>query len=189
MASWRDTTSTEAQDDLDGLLNAVIGFAEQTLLEHGGLSPFGASVATDGDIGIMAVDTGEDGSDPEQTLADLRAAARKDAAAFVSAVLLEDDTEALRIEMEHREGVTFEIFLPYARDTSTQEVTFGEMNTTDGEARVWGAGAAAPRSPEPPAPAPPPAAPAPDRPRPSEPQPPAPAGARRWMPRWLRRGR
>lgn len=144
METWRDTTSTPAQDDLDSLLTAAIDFAEQRLAEHGVLLPFAAAVSAGGEIDILALDPDEnDQPEPEEVLADLVAAAQETAssgraAAFVSDVLLEDDQDALRIEMEHREGVTFEIFLPYTRDAEALEITFGEMVATDGEARLWG---------------------------------------------------
>ncbi|MCW2842625.1 MAG: hypothetical protein JWN22_541 [Nocardioides sp.] len=143
MASWRDTTSATAQDDLDALLNAAIEFAEQQLVEHGGMYPFAAAVSESGEIDILAFepDEGEE-PEPEDVLENLRVAARESArsgraAAFVSDVLLEDDADALRIEMEHRDGVTFEIFLPYTSDAETQSIVFGEMAAADGEASIW----------------------------------------------------
>lgn len=148
MASWRDTTSTAAQDDLDGLLNAVIPFAEQHLVEHGGLYPFAGALSAGGEIDILAFEPDE-GEEPEveDVLAQLHAAAGETAgsgraAAFVTDVIVDNDgdgdAEALRIEMEHREGIAFEIFLPYTRDEAGSEVTFGEMTVADGEARLWG---------------------------------------------------
>jgi hypothetical protein len=145
MATWRDTTSSTAQDDLDGLLTAAIEFAEQNLVEHGGMYPFAVAVSEDGEIDILAFepDEGEE-PEPEDVLEELRAEARETAgsgraAAFVTDVLLENESDALRIEMEHREGVTFEIFLPYTRDEA-QSISFGEMSAADGEAHVWPGG-------------------------------------------------
>jgi uncharacterized membrane protein len=47
MASWRDSASEIAQDDLDALFNAVLPFAEKTLGKSGEIYPFCASVGDD----------------------------------------------------------------------------------------------------------------------------------------------
>ncbi len=54
MASWRDTTSETAQNDLDALLNAVLPFAEQSIGRYGEFFPFGATVGVDGQIAMAA---------------------------------------------------------------------------------------------------------------------------------------
>lgn len=41
MTSWRDGSSALAQDDLDGLLNAVLPLAEDLLGKHFEFFPFG----------------------------------------------------------------------------------------------------------------------------------------------------
>src|SRR5207245_5633264 len=58
MASWRDSASQQAQDDLDGLLNAVLPFAEQTISKYGGMYPFGAAVTANGELKMLAADPG-----------------------------------------------------------------------------------------------------------------------------------
>jgi hypothetical protein len=60
MASWRDSASQTAQDDLDTLFGAVLPFAEQTLGKSGEMYPFGASVSDDGQVAMLAGAAGMD---------------------------------------------------------------------------------------------------------------------------------
>jgi len=54
MTSWRDSATQEAQDDLDGLVNVVLPFAEKLLHEHGEFFPFGATVSDSGEVTMLA---------------------------------------------------------------------------------------------------------------------------------------
>jgi len=58
MACWRDSTSPQAQDDLDGLLNLVLPLAEQTISKYGEMFPFGAAVTTEGQVVMLGADPG-----------------------------------------------------------------------------------------------------------------------------------
>lgn len=58
MASWRNSASQLAQDDLDELLNAVLPFAIETVGSRGELYPFGATIAKDGLIALSAAEPG-----------------------------------------------------------------------------------------------------------------------------------
>jgi hypothetical protein len=60
MASWRDSASEQAQDDLDGLLNMTLPFAQQMPSKSGEFYPFGATVTTKGETRLLAGDLGHE---------------------------------------------------------------------------------------------------------------------------------
>lgn len=109
MPSWRDTASPQCQADLDGLLGHTLGVAQQTLERYGQLSPFGAAVGANGSTRMLASDPG--GNPTSQQVLDLLIdGARSDkeslrAVAIVADVSLSDG-DAVRVELEHREGQT-----------------------------------------------------------------------------------
>jgi|GEM_PF-1100259 len=141
MATWRDLTSERAQADFDGLLRAVVPFAEQQLTAHGELWPYGAAVSTDGETSLAAVD---DSSAPLESEAILRglyegARARADdqrAVAFVADVLARG-TYAVRVELEHREGVALVVLLPYKRSVFKKTVSLKQMSVSAAPPKVW----------------------------------------------------
>ena len=120
MTSWRDSASGQSQDDLDGLLNVTLPFAQQMLAKSGEFYPFGAAVSADGGTRLLAGDPGqgEHPASPEvlytllaglrQTRADLRAVA------ICSDVGLAD-TDAVRVELEHRDGHAMAVLMPYKK--------------------------------------------------------------------------
>jgi hypothetical protein len=123
MTSWRDTASPSAQDDLDGLLNVVLPLAEDLLGKHGEFYPFGGAVSTKGEASLTAADPGL-GRRPasDQVLTSLMEGARANAtssraAAFVADVRA-DGADAVRVELEHQEGVAL----------SAHDVRAGQMS-------------------------------------------------------------
>jgi len=142
MVSWRDTASTEAQGDLDQLFNAVLPFAEQTLSRYGELLPFGAAVSTDGQVILLGADPGLGEHPPSAAVLDTlydgaRASAdRQRAVAFVADVRA-DGGDAIQVELEHREGASLVLVVPYSRRRLRRTITFGETRGRPGPARVW----------------------------------------------------
>lgn len=142
MTSWRDTTSHEAQDDLDGLLNAVLPFAEQTLAKYGEMFPFGAAVSSEGQVEMMAAEPGQ-GDQPSsaEVLNLLHQGARESAGtrravAFVADVRVECG-DAIRVELEHREGTSLALVIPYTRSRFRKTISLGQMSGGVSESRIW----------------------------------------------------
>ena len=142
MPSWRDTTSESAQDDLDNLLRIVMPLAEQTLASHGEMYPFGARISNDGEVGILGAETGLGDNPPsQQVLVGLYAGAHQEseslrAVAFVADVNA-NGGDAVRVELEHREGTALTVLVPYTRSRFTKKLTTGQMSVSLGQSRVF----------------------------------------------------
>ena len=142
MDPWRSTATQQAQDDLDGLVNATLPFAQQMLDDQGEFFPFGAAV-DDADE-LRLVTGGPDlGDHPTtaQVLAALVDGMRADrrtlrAVAIVSDVRLAD-TDAVCVELEHREGHAIEVFLPYRQKRYLHGVDYFELTSGPGTIRIW----------------------------------------------------
>jgi hypothetical protein len=138
---WRDQVSPDAQDDVDGLLNAVLPFSEKMLADHGEFFPYGAAVSREGEMRMLSPWTGADRPPPDDLLDVLyegvRAAASDTrAAAFVSDVRIgELDGDAVRVELEHREGVALVVLRPHR--LSDGAVEYGELILQSGASRIW----------------------------------------------------
>ena len=142
MTSWRDSVSQEAQDDLDGLLNAVLPLAENLLGKSGEFFPFGGLVSIHGEAAMTAADPGL-GEHPasQDVLANLYDGARANAsdsraAAFVADVRA-NGSDAVRVELEHQEGVALVVLLPYALSRFKKTVSFGQMSVSAAQPRIW----------------------------------------------------
>lgn len=115
-----------AQNDLDVLLNSVLPFAEQTLAKYGELFPFGAGVDVGGQVAMLAADSGL-GEHPasNQVLDALYEGARAEAASHRAVAFVADvranGSDAVRIELEHREGVALVLLIPYSRSIHKED--------------------------------------------------------------------
>jgi hypothetical protein len=144
MTSWRDSASEQAQADMDDLLNVVLPFAEQTLAKHGELFPFGAAISTSGEAEMVAADLGDDQPLSQDLLDVLYEGGRassgsRRAMAFVADVSVSGG-DAIRVEVEHRDGLALQILVPYTRSRFRKAVTLGQMSAAPGNPHVWTAG-------------------------------------------------
>jgi hypothetical protein len=144
MTSWRASAPQSVQDDLDELLNVVLPFAEDQLGKHGEFFPFGAALSSTGETVLLGADP-RLGDRPlsEDVLRALYEGARADsvdlrAAAFVADVLA-GGSDAIRVEVEHRDGPALTVVLPYQRSRLRRRISFGQMSTSGSTPKVWGA--------------------------------------------------
>ncbi|MCE1174392.1 MAG: hypothetical protein LWW77_07265 [Propionibacteriales bacterium] len=143
MTSWREEISEPAQDDLDGLVEPVWDFAEHQLVARGEFFPFAFVVGTDGEQSMAAADIGDDKPESEEVIEVLNAGLtekRDDlrATAVVADVHLPDlGTDAIRLVLEHREGVALEIVIPYLVQGMPRQVAFGELIVSESAPIIW----------------------------------------------------
>ncbi|MDQ4044638.1 MAG: hypothetical protein M3173_04215 [Chloroflexota bacterium] len=145
MASWRDNASSQAQQDLDGLLDAALGFAQQQLEARGKFFPYAAAVGTDGQAEMIAARPDPDDEQPRSAdVIDACVAAlvsQRDyirAGAVVADVRLADqNSDAIRVDLEHAEGHVLTVLLPYTKKKLRRDVDYGQIRAQAGTRRIW----------------------------------------------------
>jgi hypothetical protein len=143
MASWRDSASPQAQQDLDGLLEPALGFAQQQLDRHGEFFPFAVVVRSDGQTEMVAARPDANNDRPvsadvidacRTTLAEQRDHLR--AAAVVADVRLPDG-DAIQVELEHTEGPALTVLLPYSKKRFGSGIDYGQLKAGASTRHVW----------------------------------------------------
>jgi hypothetical protein len=145
--AWRDDVSEGAQSDLDTVFSQAALLARTLLMRNREFFPFGATISTKGAVGLStpvpaaATPTVHDVIDA--ILTELRHdKAGKRAYAIVALARTADGGEAVRVELEHKEGVALVIGMPVLRGESGA-VTFGDMAAHPGDRLIWPAKAPA----------------------------------------------
>lgn len=142
MTSWRDSASQQGQDDLDGLLNVTLPFAQEMLAKHSEFYPFGATVTVSGATRLLEGDPGQgehpDSADVLSTLLERLRRARADlrAVAICSDVRLAD-SDAVRVELEHRDGQSIAVLMPYKKKRLDWGVEYGDLRGDTADKQVW----------------------------------------------------
>lgn len=132
------------QKDLDDLLDLVVPLAQDMLGKNGQFYPFGATMSRAGETSLIGEDHGlGEYPQPDEALDDLYDETRENAtairaAAFVSDVQVNGDASAIRVELEHQDGIARVVLLPYTPAEPGGFPRFGQLSDAPGEARVWG---------------------------------------------------
>jgi hypothetical protein len=149
MPSWREAATREAQDDLDGLLNAALPFAQQMLDEDGEFYPYGVALTDSGEVQMLAGYGGGEQPTSAAILETLVAGLRGDretsgdretirAAALVANVRAKD-SDAVRVELEHRDGHAIIVLLPYQEKRFGRGIKYGSLTASPGSRQIWDA--------------------------------------------------
>lgn len=146
MASWRDGVSNEAQADCDRMLDTALPFAQQMLEAYGEFYPYAMRMLDNGTTEGL---TAKPGSDPwpksDAVLGKLydrlaTQAATLRAVAVVADVVLTTDAapiDAIKVDIEHREGVALSVLVPYEKKGDGEKPAFGEARAAFGNHRIW----------------------------------------------------
>ncbi len=141
MASWRDHASPQAQSDLDGLMDQAFPFAKQMLARHGEFFPYAVGVSQLGEVRMFAAEPGT-GEQPASTdvLQDLREGLRSERNALRAVALTSDvrvaDSDAIRVELEHSEGIAISVLLRYHHRNGSG-IEYGALSADPGRAQIW----------------------------------------------------
>ncbi|MGH3853824.1 MAG: hypothetical protein ACRDR6_10070 [Pseudonocardiaceae bacterium] len=142
MTFWRDSTSREAQNDLDELLSASLGFAQQQLADYGEFFPYSVVVGVDGQAEMIAARPDDDRPASADIIASCRTfiTERRDqlrAAAIIADVRVADlGGDAIRVDLEHAEGPALTVQLPYTKN-SGNIIDYGQLRASSGTRTIW----------------------------------------------------
>ena len=139
MASWRDTASAQVQADLDALLDAALTTAEQSLRDAGGFLPFAVARTYDGEDQLVNVAITDDAPDPGELLTSLWQSLVDHSGDFRAAGVVTDrtadDGDRVAVQLEHADGPSIEVTLPYRLVDGAFEP--GVLLAGEGIARIW----------------------------------------------------
>lgn len=148
-SNWRESVPEATATDLENLLGTGVGAAQEQLQRNGGFLPFALVVENDGEVRLVAVSPadaaeGSDGDfDADSMIGDLTELLRQNrgdfrATAVVCDILLvEEESDAIHVAAEHRDGSVFAAVLPYAANTATHEWEFGQLAADSNEPSIW----------------------------------------------------
>lgn len=150
---WHEGLSEQAIQDVFDLVGVAVPFAQDQLSKNGALAPYGVTTDLTGEIGhhMGYQEPNEDGEvDSEESLQLLTDGFRQDVESLRGTCVISDvrvrpnDGEgaafdALRLHLEHTEGLSMLILKPYEIDEQSRSVAFGETAVMPTAARVWSA--------------------------------------------------
>jgi hypothetical protein len=143
VTAWQDTLSTESsRADLEVLVQAVLPSAERKLAQNGDLTPFGAAVSGDGELILFGADPRLGQNPPaNDVVRRLYTGARQSAFARRAVAVVRagrsNGADAMRIDLEHRDGDAVTLVVPYKRGRLTKSFNRGPIASARGVPQVW----------------------------------------------------
>ncbi len=145
MASWRDDTSAAAQAELDSLLDTGLRLARGHLDKASEFTPFAIFLSDERKLILVEYDSESKGKVPAvetilvnllEQLRTLGSQAR--CTAIVLNIRLEKErSDALEFRLEHREGGSVVVLLPYKRALFGGSTDYEQPHAYTGKRLVW----------------------------------------------------
>ena len=145
MHSWGDATGEAAQADLDRLLDAAIRFARARLSEALLFEPAALLISEDGRVLEVDQDRSALGKHPEVEdlvrtavlhLRQVRDQSRC-TALVINTRLPKERTDAVEVRLEHRDGASAAVLLPYKKATFSGHTEYGNLRAFVARPLVW----------------------------------------------------
>lgn len=143
VASWRDTTSQQAQDDLDGLLDAALRFAQQQLDKYREFYPYAVVVDADGQQRMIAAEISANRPESANLISTLVGTVTEQRNQLRSAAIVADvrvpeiGSDAVRVTLEHAEEVALTVLLPYRLRRFGRGVDYDDLKAGSAAAFIW----------------------------------------------------
>ncbi|MFE4543345.1 hypothetical protein [Arthrobacter sp. NPDC056727] len=148
-SSWRSSVPDATATDLEDLLGTGLAAAQEQLERSGGFVPFALVMENDGDVRLVAVSPadpeaqGDAEFDADAMIRDITELLRQHrdefrAAAIVCDItLVEEDSDAIHVATEHRDGAVFAAVLPYSPNNAGSDWEFGDLAADTNEPVIW----------------------------------------------------
>ncbi|MEJ1229424.1 MAG: hypothetical protein WDM88_00470 [Galbitalea sp.] len=145
METWRETASEEVGDDFDRLAEVSIGAARKFLDENGEFIPFPMAIKSDGELALIGLEQPDTPTTPdaEEVLAGIVTLFRERrnsirALAIVADVQVPSEaTDAIEVRLEHRDGVSITVLVPYQIDPLDDAYLYEEPTVQEGDHLIW----------------------------------------------------
>ena len=137
-----------SKGELETLMNHVVPFAQQMLGTHGEFYPYGGVLTPLGEIELIGTEDGHGQLTSQAAISMLLTAFREraisgicKATALVADVRAlpedaEEETNAIRVSLEHASGLAIDVFIPYEIGEQGQ-IRYGELFARQGERIVF----------------------------------------------------
>jgi hypothetical protein len=140
MSNWGEDLSEKAKTEMDQVLSVAITFAEKMLQGQGAFYPYAVKLTDEGETEMVTAPAGSE--DALATLTEGLVAQRIElrVAAVVAAVHLQSlESDAVRVDLEHRDGAALTLIRPYTRKKLRKKIDWGEMQSMVVNPTIWGA--------------------------------------------------
>lgn len=136
------------KDEVDALMNEVLPFAQKMLAEHGEFYPYGGAISSKGEFIHVGAHDGDEHPPSQRLIAILTESfqAQAKAGAYTATAIVfdvrvkppssEQKTDAIQINLDHRDGMSVECFLPY-QIRGKNDVVYGEMFAQKGSGKIF----------------------------------------------------